>query len=254
VTDPLFDLRDRVILVTGGSRGLGAAMCVGLADRGARVIVASRKLATCEALAAAITDAGGQAYPLACHVGEWESLDRVVDAAASHWGRLDGLINNAGMSPLAPSLLDTSEVLFDKVVGVNLKGPTRLTALAAAAMAESGGGSVVNISSLASVKPTPVAPVYAAAKAGLNALTTATALEYAGLGVRVNCIICGTFDTDAASGFVRNPDLLPDVVRRIALGRVGRPDEIVGAVVYLLSDASSYTTGSLMTIDGCVAG
>jgi NAD(P)-dependent dehydrogenase (short-subunit alcohol dehydrogenase family) len=187
-------------------------------------------------------------------VGEWESLDSVIDAAVSRWGRLDGLVNNAGMSPLAPSLLETSETLFDKVIGVNLKGPTRLTALAATAMSKTGGGSIVNISSLASVKQTPVAPIYGAAKAGLNALTAATALEYANAGVRVNCIICGTFDTDAASGFVRNPDTLPGVVKPIALGRVGRPEEIVGAVVYLLSDASSYTTGSLMTIDGGVAG
>jgi NAD(P)-dependent dehydrogenase (short-subunit alcohol dehydrogenase family) len=252
--DPLFDVTDRVVLVTGGSRGLGAAMCVGLAERGARVIVASRKLSACEELVESITAAGGQAYPLACHVGDWETLDGVVDAAATHWGRLDGLVNNAGMSPLAPSLVDTSETLFDKVVGVNLKGPTRLTALAATAMAKTGGGSIVNVSSLAAIKPTPVAPVYGAAKAGLNALTKATAIEYAGVGVRVNCIICGTFDTDAASGFVRDPALLPDIVRPIALRRVGRPDEMVGAVVYLLSDASSYTTGSLMTIDGGVSG
>ncbi len=254
MTDLLFDLRDRVVLVTGGSRGLGAAMSVGLAERGARVVIASRKLDSCEALAGDITSSGGQAYPLACHVGDWESLAGVVDAAVARWGRLDGLVNNAGMSPLAPSLLETSEVLFDKVIGVNLKGPTRLTALAASAMAATGGGSIINISSLASVKPTPVATVYAAAKAGLNALTTAAAIEYASAGVRVNGIICGTFDTDAASGFVRNPDLMPEVLRRIALGRVGRPEEIVGAAVYLLSEASSYTTGSLMTIDGCVSG
>jgi len=254
LTDELFDVADRVVLVTGGSRGLGAAISVGLAQRGARVVVASRKLAACEALAAGISQAGGQAYPLACHVGDWESLDGIVDAATARWGRLDGLVNNAGMSPLSPSLLDTSEVLFDKVVGVNLKGPTRLTALAATAMARTGGGSIVNISSLASVKPTPIATVYAAAKAGLNALTAASALEYAAVGVRVNGIVCGTFDTDAASGFVHNPDLLAGLVSRIALRRVGRPDEILGAVVYLLSPASSYTTGSLMTVDGGVAG
>ena len=253
MTDELFDVADRVVLVTGGSRGLGAAISVGLAQRGARVVVASRKLAACEALAAGISQAGGQAYPLACHVGDWESLDGIVDAATARWGRLDGLVNNAGMSPLSPSLLDTSEVLFDKVVGVNLKGPTRLTALAATAMARTGGGSIVNISSLASVKPTPIATVYAAAKAGLNALTAASALEYAAVGVRVNGIVCGTFDTDAASGFVHNPDLLAGLVSRIALRRVGRPDEILGAVVYLLSAASSYTTGSLMTVDGGVA-
>jgi NAD(P)-dependent dehydrogenase (short-subunit alcohol dehydrogenase family) len=246
MTDSLFDLTDRVVLITGGSRGLGAAMSVGLAQRGARVVIASRKLAACEELAARITDSGGHADALSCHVGHWDSLDAVVDAAAARWGRLDGLVNNAGMSPLAPSLLDTSETLFDKVIGVNLKGPTRLTALAATAMGRTGGGSIVNISSLASLRPTPLMTVYAAAKAGLNALTSATAREYASVGVRVNGIICGTCDTDAASGLVQNPEIL----RRIAMGRIGRPEEVVGAVIYLLSDAASYTTGSLMTIDG----
>ena len=253
MTDPLFDVANRVVLVTGGSRGLGAAISTGLARRGARVVVASRKLAACEELASAIVEAGGQAHPIACHVGDWESLDRVVEAAVSHWGRLDGLVNNAGISPVAPSLLETSETLFDKVIGVNLKGPTRLTALAARAMTENGGGSIVNISSLVSIKPTPIAAVYSTAKAGLNALTKAAAVEYAGTGVRVNGIVCGTFDTDATSGFVRNPDLLPDVVAPIPLRRVGRPDEIVGTAIYLLSDASSYTTGSLISVDGGAA-
>ena len=253
MTDPLFSVAGRAVLVTGGSRGLGRAMCLGLAERGARVVIASRKIDACEQLAAQIRDHGGQAAALACHVGDWPSLDRVVAEAVGYWGRLDGLINNAGMSPLAPSLLDTTEALFDKVVGVNLKGPTRLTALAAQAMTKTGGGSIVNISSLASVKPTPMATTYSAAKAGLNALTRAAALEYAAAAIRVNGIICGTFDTDAAAGFVRNADLLPEIVRTIALCRVGRPDEILGAAVYLLSSASTYTTGSLMTIDGCVS-
>jgi NAD(P)-dependent dehydrogenase (short-subunit alcohol dehydrogenase family) len=252
MTDPLFDVADRVVLITGGSRGLGAQISTGLASRGARVVVASRKLAACEELANAIIAAGGQAHPVACHVGDWESLDVVVDAAVSRWGRLDGLVNNAGISPLAPSLLETSETLFDKVVGVNLKGPTRLTALAGKAMAVSGGGSIVNISSLASIKPTPITTVYSAAKAGLNALTRATAIEYAGAGIRVNGIICGTFDTDATVGFVHNPDLLPDILSPIPLKRVGQPAEIVGTALYLLSDASSYTTGSLITVDGGV--
>ena len=196
-----------MVLITGGSRGLGAAMSVGLAARGARVVIASRKLDSCEELAARdrrLRRPGA----IRCSA-MWATGSRSTQSSmppTSRWGRLDGLVNNAGMSPLAPSLLETSETLFDKVIGVNLKGPTRLTALAATAMSATGGGSIVNISSLASVKQTPVAPIYGAAKAGLNALTTATALEYAGAGVRVNCIICGTFDTDAASGFVRNPD------------------------------------------------
>jgi NAD(P)-dependent dehydrogenase (short-subunit alcohol dehydrogenase family) len=253
MTDPLFSVAGQVILVTGGSRGLGRAMCLGLAQRGARVVIASRNVDACEELALQIRRDGGDAFAVLCHVGNWETLDRVIAESAWLWGRLDGLINNAGMSPLAPSLLETSEKLFDKVIGVNLKGPTRLTTLAAETMKATGGGSIVNISSLASVKPISAAPVYSAAKAGLNALTKAAAAEYAGAGIRVNGIICGTFDTDAAAGFVRNADLLPEVVRPIALGRVGRPDEIVGASVYLMSDASSYTTGSLMTIDGGVS-
>jgi NAD(P)-dependent dehydrogenase (short-subunit alcohol dehydrogenase family) len=252
MTDPLFSVAGRVVLVTGGSRGLGRAMCLGLAERGARVVIASRNVDACEELALQIRRGGGEAFAVACHVGRWESLDRVLAEAVGRWDRLDGLINNAGMSPLAPSLLETSETLFDKVIGVNLKGPTRLTALAAEAMKATGGGSIVNISSLASVNPLPMTTVYSAAKAGLNALTKAAALGYAGAGVRVNGIICGTFDTDASAGFVRNADLLPEVVRPIALGRVGRPEEVLGAVVYLLSDASTYTTGSLMTIDGGV--
>lgn len=140
MTDPLFDVSGRVVLITGGSRGLGAAMSVGLAERGAKVVIASRKLASCEALADHITSHGGEAFPLQCHVGDWEDLGAVVDAATERWGRLDGLVNNAGMSPLAPSLLETSETLFDKVIGVNLKGPTHLTALAANAMANTGAG------------------------------------------------------------------------------------------------------------------
>jgi NAD(P)-dependent dehydrogenase (short-subunit alcohol dehydrogenase family) len=250
MTDALFSVEGKKVLITGGSRGLGRAMSLAFADRGASVIIASRKLEACQALAAEIASRGGQAHPVACHVGDWTSLDHVINEAMSRWGRLDGLVNNAGMSPVAASLLDTSEALFDKVVGVNLKGPTRLTALAATAMASTGGGAIVNISSLASVKPNPVTTVYAAAKAGLNALTVASAMEYAGVQVRVNGIICGIFDTDAASGFVRNPELAPEIVRPIALGRVGRPNEIVGAAIYLLSEASSYVTGSLMTVDG----
>jgi NAD(P)-dependent dehydrogenase (short-subunit alcohol dehydrogenase family) len=250
MTDPLFDVTDKVVLITGGSRGIGAALSAGLAQRGARIVIASRKLDACQVLADTINSAGGQAFPLACHVGDWASLDRVVEAALTRWGRLDALVNNAGMSPLAPSLLETSETLYDKVIGVNLKGPTRLTALAATAMAETGGGSIVNISSVASVHPTPQTTVYASAKAGVNALTLASAAEFASVGVRVNAVVCGTFDTDATTGLVRNPDIWPLIVNRIALRRVGQPEEVLGAVLYLLSQASSYTTGSMVTVDG----
>jgi NAD(P)-dependent dehydrogenase (short-subunit alcohol dehydrogenase family) len=250
--DILFDVSGKVVLITGGSRGLGRDMSLAFAARGAKVVIASRKIEACEELANEIKAKGGDALPLACHVGHWSTLEGVVDAVLAHYGRLDVLVNNAGMSPLADSLLATSEALFDKIIDINLKGPTRLTALAATAMSKTGGGAIINISSLASLKPSPLTTVYSAAKAGLNALTRAAAQEYAGIGVRINCIVCGTFDTDAAANFVRNPAFLEEVIKPIALHRVGRPDEVVGAALYFASDASSYTTGACINIDGGV--
>ncbi|WP_330254108.1 glucose 1-dehydrogenase [Nocardia sp. NBC_00565] len=251
--DPLLDIAGKVVLITGGSRGLGRAMSLHFAERGARVVVSSRKYDACHALVQQINASGGESFARACHIGDWHELDGLINDVVAHYGRLDVLINNAGMSPSAPSLLETSETLVDKIIDVNFKGPLRLTALAATAMSATGGGSIINISSLASVRPTPIATAYSAAKAGLNALTRASAQEYAAVGVRINAIICGTFDTDAAAGFVRNPDLLPTVVAPIAMHRVGMPHEVVGAALYLASAASSYTTGSFITIDGGVA-
>lgn len=248
----LFDVRGKVVLITGGSRGLGKAMSLEFARRGARLAIASRKLEECARVAREARELGADALPLACHVGAWNALEELIDKVCAHFGRIDVLINNAGMSPVAPSLLETSEQLFDKIIAVNLKGPTRLTALAATRMARSGGGSIINISSLAALKPTPLTTVYSAAKAGLNALTLASAQEYAAHNVRVNCIVCGTFDTDATAGFVRNPDALPLVTEPIALQRVGDPQEVVGACIYFASKASSYTTGTLLCIDGGV--
>jgi NAD(P)-dependent dehydrogenase (short-subunit alcohol dehydrogenase family) len=248
----MFDVKDKVVMVTGGSRGLGRAMCEEFARRGAKVVIASRKIDACEALAEEIRAAGGDALALACHVGDWDSLDGVIDAVVDHYGRIDVLVNNAGMSPVAPSLLETTEALFDKIVDINLKGPLRLTALAATKMAATGGGSIINVSSLASLRPSPMTTTYSAAKAGLNALTAASAQEYAPVGVRVNCIVCGTFDTDAAATMISNPDILPHIVEPVALKRVGEPGEVVGAALYFASAASSYTTGTCLTVDGGV--
>lgn len=249
----IFEVADKVVLITGGSRGLGKAMALEFAGRGAKLAIASRKIDECQKVAEQINQSGGEALAVQCHVGNWDTLEAVVDQVVEHYGRLDVLVNNAGMSPVAPSLLETSEALFDKIIDVNLKGPTRLTALAATKMAETGGGSIINISSLASYRPTPLTTVYSAAKAGLNALTAASAQEYAPHNVRINCIVCGTFDTDAAAGMISNPKFLQHIIDPVALKRVGRPEEVVGAVLYFSSQASSYTTGTCITIDGGVA-
>lgn len=240
----------KVVLVTGGSRGLGREMCDAFAAGGATVVVASRKLDNCEAVAAELRDTHGiDAVAAEVNVSDWSSCDRLVDFCIERFGGVDVLINNAGMSPLYPSLEDVSEALFDKVIGVNLRGPFRLTARLGPRMVERGGGSIVNISSIEAARPTPNALPYAAAKLGLEALTVGFAKEF-GPTVRVNTIRCGMFATDISKAW-GDPDAVAEMARRtIPLERVGSPDEIVGAAVFLASPASSYATGSVLALDG----
>jgi NAD(P)-dependent dehydrogenase (short-subunit alcohol dehydrogenase family) len=249
---PSFDLTGRVAVVTGGSRGLGRSMCLAFARYGASVVVASRKSDACDALAEEIRSAtGNDAVGVACHVGRWEDCERLVDAAYDRFGRVDVLVNNAGMSPVYASLEEVSEELFDKVIAVNLKGPFRLSALIGSRMAAGDGGSIVNVSSIAAVQPTPRELPYATAKAGLNALTVGLARAYAPK-VRVNCIMPGPFLTDISKAW--DLDAFAETARTaIPLGRGGEPDEIVGAALYLATDASSYTTGAVIKVDGGTA-
>jgi len=243
----LFDLRGKVALVTGGSRGLGREMSLAFAAAGADVVVASRKLDSCKETAAEIEALGRQALAHACHVGAWDEIGALVDAAYARFGKVDILVNNAGMSPLYPSLDQVSEALWDKVLAVNLKGPFRLSALVGARMQVAGGGSIINISSIAAERPTPTETPYAAAKAGLNAITIAFAQAW-GPTVRVNAIQAGPFLTDISKAWP--PQVEAILASRAALGRAGRPEEIVGAALYLASDASSFTTGAVIRVDG----
>jgi NAD(P)-dependent dehydrogenase (short-subunit alcohol dehydrogenase family) len=245
---PQFDLSGRVALVTGGSRGLGRAMTLAFAAAGADVVVASRDRGACERFAEEVTaETGRRALGLGAHVGRWSELDGLVDRVHDEFGHVDILVNNAGMSPLYGDVVDVSEELFDKVLGVNLKGPFRLTALVGSRMAEGRGGSIINISSAGAVHPRPTILPYAAAKAGLNALTVGFAHTF-GPSVRVNAIMVGTFLTDVSKAW----DMAAFARRAegFALKRGGQPEEIVGAALYLASDLSSYTTGSILTIDG----
>ena len=248
MTIPSLDATGKVVVVTGGSKGLGRAMALGFAEAGADVVVASRKLGPCEEVATEIRALGRQALAVPCHVGHWDDCAALIDATLAAFGRIDVLVNNAGIAPVPPSLLEVTAELFDKTIAVNLKGPLRLTALAAQHMG--AGGSIINISSKASLHPTSFTVVYAAAKAGLNALTEAAADEFGPRGIRVNAIVCGTFHTDSLHASLPTPELQAQMAGHVALGRIASAEEIVGTALFLASDASSYLTGELILLDG----
>ena len=251
-TSDLFDLTGKVAVVTGGSRGLGKAMVEAFARRGADVVITSRKLPACEMLADAVREeTGRRALGIACHVGYWDQCDELFERVYETFGRCDVLVNNAGMSPLYDSLGEVSEALYDKVLDVNLKGPFRLSALFGERMAAEDGGSIINVSSVAAVRPTPNEAAYGAAKSGLNNLTVSFARAYAPK-VRVNCIMPGPFLTDISKAW--DLDEFADRARNdIPLQRGGEPEEVVGAALYFASAASAYTTGAVLKIDGGTA-
>ncbi|MGI9322657.1 MAG: SDR family NAD(P)-dependent oxidoreductase, partial [Pseudomonadales bacterium] len=212
------------------------------------IAVVSRKLEVCEATAREVEALGAEAFPYAAHVGDWDGLQTMADAVYERFGKVDVLINNAGLSPLYPSLEEVSEDLFDKVVGINLKGPFRLSALIGSRMAQGDGGSIINISSGASVTKSPHAEPYGAAKAGLNALTRSFAAAY-GPSVRVNCIMAGPFLTDISKAW--DMDAFNERARTsIPMQRGGQPEEIVGAALYLASKGAGFTTGAIIAVDG----
>jgi NAD(P)-dependent dehydrogenase (short-subunit alcohol dehydrogenase family) len=244
--DPLFDLSGKIALVTGGSRGLGLEMVRAFAGHGADLVIASRKLAACEAAAAAMRALGRRALAVSAHCGKWDEIDRLIEAAYGAFGRIDILVNNAGMGPRVASH-EVTEDLFDKVVGLNFKGPFRLASQIAQRMRDGDGGVIINISSTGGITPLPEVVPYGGAKAALIHMTKSLAQEY-GPKVRVNAISAGPFLTDIAKAW-------PEEQRRTArnaLRRPGEPHEIVTAALFLASPASSYVTGANVRVDGGV--
>jgi NAD(P)-dependent dehydrogenase (short-subunit alcohol dehydrogenase family) len=240
----LFDLTGKVALVTGGSRGLGLQMVRAFAGHGADVIVASRKLDACEAAAEEVRKLGRRALAVSAHVGRWDEIDKLIEVAYAEYGCIDILVNNAGMSPRQPSH-EVTEALFDSVMNLNFKGPFRLASQVAKRMADGDGGVIINISSSGALVPLPAVVPYSGAKAALNAMTVSFAHEY-GPKVRVNTISAGPFLTDIANAWP------PEARERSnnALGRPGRPEEVVTTALYLASPASSFTTGAIVRVDG----
>jgi NAD(P)-dependent dehydrogenase (short-subunit alcohol dehydrogenase family) len=241
-------LAGRVAVITGGSRGMGRCMADAFAAAGADLVIASRKLDACEEAATTIGAATGRTVvPVACHVGRWDDLQALYDRSYAEFPHVDVLVNNAGMSPLYPSLGSVTEDLFDKVVGINFKGPFRLSALFGERMKATGRGSIINVSSTASIRPTPRELPYAGAKAALNTITVGFARAL-GPEVRVNTIVPGPFMTDITKAW--DLDVFNESARRFPIPRGGRPEEIVGAAMYFATDASSYTTGTTLVVDG----
>jgi NAD(P)-dependent dehydrogenase (short-subunit alcohol dehydrogenase family) len=242
--DPLFDLTGKIALVTGGSRGLGYQMVKAFAQRGANVIIASRKVEHCELVAGECRALGREAVAVGAHVGRWNECDRLIEQAYAAFGRVDILVNNAGMGPRMPSH-EVSEALFDSVVNLNFKGPFRLASQIAKRMFDADGGTIINVSSTGALMPLPQVVPYGSSKAALNAMTVSLAAEYAPK-VRVNTLSPGPFLTDIANAWTEEARAATPNPR----GRPADPQDIVTAALFLASPASVNVTGSLIRCDG----
>ena len=243
----LFDLTGRIAVVTGGTRGLGLAMARAFASAGAEVVVVSRKPEACDEVVASLRSEGLKVAGCACHVGHWDELEPLVERIYGDFGRIDVLVNNAGISPLYGKLSEVTEDLFDKVIAVNLKGPFRLAALVGERMVAAGRGSIINVSSTGAARPTRDIVPYAAAKAGVNAMTVGLAHAF-GPTVRVNAVMPGPFLTTISRAW--DMEVFAERARTFPMRRAGQAEEIAGAALYLASDASTYTTGTILTVDG----
>jgi len=244
MVDKLFDLTGKVILVTGGSRGLGQQMVRAYAEHGADVIIASRKIENCEAMAEEVRAMGRRAMAYGVHAAKWPEIDALIEAAYKEFGRIDVLVNNAGMSPKVPSH-EVTEALFDSVVGLNFKGPFRLASQIAKRMYDGDGGSIINVSSSGAIMPLPETIPYGSAKAALNAMTNSLAQEY-GPKVRVNTLSAGPFLTDIAKAWSAEQR----ETAKNAVGRPGLPEEVITAALFLASPKSSYVNSALIRVDG----
>lgn len=246
----LFDLSGKIALVTGSSRGIGASIARLLAEQGAHVILSSRKADACEQVAKEISEAGGSAEVMACHIGEMEQIEQIFTAIREKHGRLDILVNNAATNPHFGPIQDTDLSAFQKTVDVNIRGYFFMCARAVQLMSTQGGGSIVNVASVNGVIPGAFQGIYSITKAAVISMTKAFAKEAAASGIRVNALLPGATETKFASALTQNPVILNELLKHVPMNRVAQPDEMAGAVLFLVSPAGSYTTGTCLNVDG----
>ena len=245
-----FSFKDKVALVTGASRGIGEAIAGSLAAHGAQVILSSRKIEALQSVEKGIREAGGKAVSIACHTGEMSQIEGLYSEIKKQFGRLDYLVNNAATNPYFGEMIGADEAAWENTMGVNLKGYFFVAQKADLMMKEGGGGSIVNVASINGVRPAPFQGIYSISKAGVIAMTKAFAKELAAHNIRVNALLPGLTDTKFSSVMVKNEGLLNMVLTGIPMNRIAQPEEMVGAVLYLLSDFASFTTGSTLVVDG----
>ena len=246
----LFDLSGKVALVTGASRGIGEAIARLLAEQGAHVIVSSRKFDDCKLVADSIRANGGNAEALACHVGSMDDITRTFDTIKEAHGRLDTLVNNAATNPYFGHILDTDLTAYSKTVEVNVRGYFFMSVEAGKLMREQGGGAIVNTASVSGLQPDPMQGIYAITKAAVINMTKAFAKECAPLGIRCNAILPGLTQTKFAGALFTHEEIYNEALKTIPMGRHAEPEEMAGTVLYLVSDAASYTNGECIVVDG----
>mgnify|MGYP003110627076 CR=1 FL=1 len=250
MAESLFDLSGKIALVSGASRGIGEAIARLLAEYGAHVIVSSRKEEDCTAVAASIVEAGGKAEAFPCHVGRLEDISAIFEHIRATHGRLDICVNNAATNPYFGHVLDTDLGAYNKTVEVNIRGYFFMSIEAGKIMRENGGGTIVNTASINALQPGPMQGIYSITKAAVVSMTKSFAKECGPLGIRVNALLPGLTKTKFAGALFENEDIYKGAMEKVPMGRHAVPEEMAGTVLYLVSDASSYTTGECIVVDG----